>query len=450
MLTPDEIAALREYSLLLTQPVNDFLLKDIARRVAKAGQLTSTAEYQMCRAQFLGADMPKLKENIETLVSEAGLQIDNLFKFVESKSLDFAENRQLQQITAAYLKASKKDLETLLKTKNIGFVAPDGHVYPLQNAYLKTMDYAVRQVITGAADYNTAIRQATKRLADSGIRTLPQKNGRNIGIEYAVRRYVMNNISAVATNINEANHDAMGADGWELSAHAASAPDHEPFQGQQFTDKEYSELNNSLVRRIGTLSCKHIAYPIILGISRPAHSEAELKRYVKENADGITYQGQHYTLYQAAQIQRGIENEIRHQKNKSLIAKNLGDKESLQSAQIKLNILKEEYNRFSSAAGLRTSSARMQVPGFDRSAAARASWMYKNQHVFYADTVKNKTARIISSIREDNKYVKYNKLPEDYRKRFEIGLENTLPSVQNLIKKALKDTRFCRIQKTSF
>ena len=46
----------------------------------------------------------------------------------------------------------------------------------------------------------------------------------------------------------------MGCEGWEISAHAASAPDHEPIQGLQYSDAEYTALNNSLVRRIGTLA----------------------------------------------------------------------------------------------------------------------------------------------------------------------------------------------------
>lgn len=46
MLTPEQIAALQDAAARVADPINDFLLEDIARRIAGAGQLTSTAAYR--------------------------------------------------------------------------------------------------------------------------------------------------------------------------------------------------------------------------------------------------------------------------------------------------------------------------------------------------------------------------------------------------------------------
>ena len=54
MLTPEQIAAYRDLAGHITDPINDFLLRDIARRISAAGQLTSTAAYQVWRAQQMG------------------------------------------------------------------------------------------------------------------------------------------------------------------------------------------------------------------------------------------------------------------------------------------------------------------------------------------------------------------------------------------------------------
>ncbi|MBR3704591.1 MAG: minor capsid protein, partial [Oscillospiraceae bacterium] len=51
MLTPDQIAALRDRAEQITEPITEFLLEDIARRISEAGQLTSTAAYQIWQAQ---------------------------------------------------------------------------------------------------------------------------------------------------------------------------------------------------------------------------------------------------------------------------------------------------------------------------------------------------------------------------------------------------------------
>ena len=159
--------------------------------------------------------------------------------------------------------------------------------------------------------------------------------------------------------------DALGCDGWEISAHRGSAPDHEDIQGRQFTDKEFRELNNSPKRRrIGTLNCGHSAMGIIMGINEPQYTPEELAQMKRENAEGINYDGKHYTLYEATQRQRGLERTLRKQKRKILIDEKTGDKEKLTADQIRYVIADDEYHRFSKAAGLPLQRERANVPGF--------------------------------------------------------------------------------------
>lgn len=165
--------------------------------------------------------------------------------------------------------------------------------------------------------------------------------------------------------ISQSNHDLLGCDGWELSAHAASAPDHEPHQGKQYTDEEYQRLNNSLVRRIGTLNCGHAAFPIIIGVNSPQYTKEELEELRRKNEEGVTVDGRHYTGYQATQRQRKFERTIRKQKRRILVDEATGDKEKLQTDQIRLVRLRQEYGRFSKAAGLPQQYARMETAGFD-------------------------------------------------------------------------------------
>ena len=180
----------------------------------------------------------------------------------------------------------------------------------------------------------------------------------------------MGGLGLMNEQIEQQNHDDLGCDGWEISAHAASAPDHEPIQGKQYSDAEYTALNNSLVRRIGTLNCGHLAFPIILGVNSPQWTNEQLRRFREDNEKGITYQGKHYTLYEATQMQRRIETSMRGQKRKILIDEATGDKEKLQTDQIRLVRLSDEYKRFSKAAGLRTQQERALVAGVGRKQAA--------------------------------------------------------------------------------
>ena len=45
MLTASQVEALRANSEQLLDPITDYLIEDIAKRVAKAGQFTGTASY---------------------------------------------------------------------------------------------------------------------------------------------------------------------------------------------------------------------------------------------------------------------------------------------------------------------------------------------------------------------------------------------------------------------
>lgn len=168
-------------------------------------------------------------------------------------------------------------------------------------------------------------------------------------------------------------YDSFGCDGWEISAHANSAPDHEPIQGKRYSDAEYAALNNSLVRRIGTLNCGHAAFPIILGVSKPQYTPEELEKFREDNAKGVTVDGKHYTGYEATQMQRKLERAMRKQKRRVLTAEASGDKEALSVAQTRLQRLRQEYGRFSKAAGLRTEPERLHVATAQRKQLAKAA-----------------------------------------------------------------------------
>lgn len=131
-------------------------------------------------------------------------------------------------------------------------------------------------------------------------------------------------------------------------------------------------LNNSLVRRIGTLNCGHAAFPIILGVSSPQYTAEELERLRQDNAAGIDYQGKHYTGYEATQMQRRVENSIRNQRRQILVDEATGSSQ-LQTDQIRLVRLNDEYARFSKAAGLRTQTERLEVSGFGPRQEKRAA-----------------------------------------------------------------------------
>lgn len=118
------------------------------------------------------------------------------------------------------------------------------------------------------------------------------------------------------------------------------------------------------MRRIGTLNCAHAAFPIIVGVSIPQYTAQELEQLRADNEEGITYNGKHYTRYEAKERQRRLEASIRKQRRRILIDEATGDQQKLQADQIKGQVLRQEYTRFSKAAGLRQQHDRMETVGY--------------------------------------------------------------------------------------
>lgn len=393
MLTADQISYLRDRSEQLLDPIIDFLIEDICKRITEAGQLTGTTSYQVWRAQNLGISQRKLKkeiakrlklslrqaEKLMTQAAETGYNYD-ISRFPTSHAIPLSANSGLQQILKATVALAKEDLTNM--TQTIGFVGTDGVCRELTDAYNQACDFAFQKVSTGAQDYMSAIREATKNLVEKGIQYIDYESGVHTSLDAAVRRNMMGALGLMQEQISQSNYDMLGCDGWEISAHEGSAPDHEPYQGRQYPDKAYKRLNNSLKRRIGTLNCGHYAFCIILGVNEPLYSKEELEAMRLRNEEGVIYDGKHYTLHQARQRQRKFERTIRKQQRRILADEVLGDKEKLQADQIKLVRLNDEYIRFSKGTGQRTQHARMETAGFNwkhaKAAEAVANDPFKN------------------------------------------------------------------------
>ena len=406
MLTAQQIAALRDAASKITDPINDYLIQDIARRIAEAGQLTSTAAYQVWRMQQLGKSQREFERELRRLLQQSRKQIRKILhqsaqsgygldinRFPTSAAIPFEKNAALQQIVSAAVELAQEDFTNIVQT--IGFVNPFGKPEPLTSAYITSCDFAFKQVVTGAASYTEAIRQATRNLAAKGVRVIDYESGVHTSLEAAVRRNIMGGLGLMQEQISQQVHDDLGCDGWEITAHANSAPDHEPIQGRQYSDAAYAALNGSLRRRIGTLNCGHAAFPIILGVNAPQHTQAELEKFRSDNEKGVTVDGVHYTGYQATQMQRSLERAIRAQKRKVMVDEAAGDGEKLAQDKTKLALLHQRYEEFSKAAGLRTQYERTEAAGFgerkstDTIAAAPQGPIVPDGEVFDPEAARN-------------------------------------------------------------
>ena len=370
MYDDEKLEELRKRAAAIAEPIWETLLRDIVRRVRGAGGITSTAEYQIYRAEQLGLAEKAIKAAIAEQLKISDAAIDMLFEELKDETVLFEENAELRQLVEAYGTVSKK--ASAADYEGLWAPGPDGKLYTVKEAYGKIMDFAWMQTATGTYDFQTAVREATKKLLERGLRVIPGKDGRSYRLEYAVRSYITNRMGEMFNAVNQMNYDAIGADGWEISAHPAPAPDHALYQGRQYSKEEYDRINNSLARKFGWWNCRHLVYPIRLGVSPRAYSDELLQKYLDDNEKGVWYNGQHYTLSGARDRKRQLESLISQTKYDILAAE--GDEQLLKERQIRLQNQRREYERFCRETGQEPENWRTMVAAFGRSEASKAAW----------------------------------------------------------------------------
>lgn len=383
MLTPEQLQNLPQELTDLYDQLSEFILRDIARRIAKGAQITDTAEYQLYRARSLGLSTDEIAAKIAEINGSSAAEINRLIREAAAQSDEFdrkmlgadkgaavplEENTQLQKLISAQITETAGKCENL--TNTMGFADHDflGRVYYLSmtDMYRREMDSAHMKVATGATDYMTAIRQACNKLAASGVRTIDYESGRSDRIEVVARRALLTSVAHVTHRISEQNGEELGADGWEMSAHSGSRPSHAVYQGRQYTQEQYERIIKPL---ISEPNCRHDVFPIILGVSEPTYTEEELQNI---DQPPFTYEGRTYTAYEASQQMRKMERAMRKQKDRCIVADAAGDKEAFETASIRLNRQKYIYEDFCKAADSYTEYERTYVTGFNRSIAARS------------------------------------------------------------------------------
>ena len=370
MYDDEKLEELRKRAAAIAEPIWETLLRDIVRRVRGAGGITSTAEYQIYRAEQLGLAEKAIKAAIAEQLKISDASIDMLFEELKDETVLFEENAELRQLVEAYGTVSKK--ASAADYEGLWAPGPDGKLYTVKEAYGKIMDFAWMQTATGTYDFQTAVREATKKLLERGLRVIPGKDGRSYRLEYAVRSYITNRMGEMFNAVNQMNYDAIGADGWEISAHPAPAPDHALYQGRQYSKEEYDRINNSLARKFGWWNCRHLVYPIRLGVSPRAYSDEQLQKSLDDNEKGVWYNGQHYTLSEARDRKRQLESLISQTKYDILAAE--GDAGLLKERQIRLQNQRREYERFCRETGQEPENWRTMVAAFGRSEASKAAW----------------------------------------------------------------------------
>lgn len=389
MLKPEYLNALPEPLVLLMQQLEEWTIRDIARRLATSG-VTETARYQWGQLTDF-YDETELRAELSRVTGEAQDLAGALYDTSVSEAFN-AQQRAYARAgkTAAFdtvrqlLEISRSRLvdDVLNLTGSLGFaVKQNGKIVfqGLGQFYIDALNRAQMEVVTGVSDAQSAIRRAVKEMANSGLRTVDYAGGASMRIDAAARRAVMTGVNQATARMTDRLMEELGAEYVETTAHAGARPDHQVWQGRQFkvNGAEPGYPNFALSTGYGTVTglcganCYHSYYPYFPGYSTPAYTREELKHI---DPPPVEYEGKRYNAYEATQLQRKYERNIRASKDKLVGYEAAGLSDDFMTESVKLKALERGYRDFSKRAGLPIQNDRLQMLGFDRSVSSKAVW----------------------------------------------------------------------------
>ena len=390
-ITPAFLESQPEPIAELYRRLEAFVLNDICSRFKNAGEATETALELIRQLQRRGYSTAAVEKYIRNMLGLTEAQYDAILdRAVERNAIYYDDiltksglldvpGLDMAQEIMAIRRQTKNELVNITRSLGFAMRGADGKVVftPLASVYQRVLDDAAIRVWSGAESYESAIKQATDALTESGLQTVDYASGWHNRVDVAARRAVMTSITQISSKYSDMTAERVPTDYREVTAHAGARDEpgktpwasHKGWQGKVYSihtgdayPSIYAVCGLGEVDGLCGANCRHMYYPFWEGISGRAYTDEELRNI---DPPPFEFEGREYTAYQATQKQRQIETAMRKVR-RDLVrdkAAGLGDQFTVHSARYRR--LNEEYEAFSKAAGLRMQKDRMRVAGFD-------------------------------------------------------------------------------------
>ena len=399
--TPQLLDAVPEELAELFRGLEDTLLDEICSRLALKDQLNEVTVQAIRALRSHGIDTKEIEKAIRNTSGISEKKLKELFGDVIARNqkyytdvIDMAGLTQPETLVdASVIEAIRA--QTLDEfhniTRSMGFLVEKGRkMIPPARAYQWALDSAVMQIQSGAISYNQAIKSAVQQLA-GGLKVVNYESGHVDNIDVAVRRAVMTGVNQICDQYTNQSAEYLDTRYFEVSAHSGARDkpgaspwsSHKDWQGKVYYQSESGEpdplgLYDDLVATTGYgyvdgltgANCRHHKYPFIPSVSERTYTDEQLKHI--DDGLGCTFDGKTYTAYEATQMQRRIERQIRAQKKLRNAYKEAGLSEDATAANIKLRRLNTKYHDFSKAAGLTEQPERTKALYTDAKSEAAA------------------------------------------------------------------------------
>lgn len=242
----DELNILPDAVVILFEKYQTSVILDIARRLARLPYMSSTAAWQMARLIQSGGVYDYSLDQLERTTGMSRLELVDAFKKAGVRTLNYDNN--LYKL-AGFKPINLNLSPAMIRVLQSGFEKTFGAMVNLtrttalqsEQLFIEASDLAYQQIVTGAFDYNRAIKQAVIDVAEQGVRTVSYPSGRKHQLDVAVRRTVLTGVGQTAAGVQMINLGEMGTDLVQVSAHIGARnvgegpKNHESWQGKIYS-----------------------------------------------------------------------------------------------------------------------------------------------------------------------------------------------------------------------
>lgn len=320
MLTEQDFLKIEKQAIGIYQNLELKIIEEISIRIANFGYANTVVINDLRIAQemgFLYQDIVRLVaeynnttvEEVSRIFYEAGEKSikfdDKIYKEAGLQPLPLNKSESIKQMMNATIIRTAGNLQNLCMTTAV--TGQTQFYNAINNAYMYTS--------TGVKSYTQAILDVIKEIGQQGA-VIEYPSGRRMSLESATRMNIITAVNQNCGKLQEARADELGWDLMELTAHSGARPEHANWQGKivSRSGKEgYLNLDDiGYGRATGFkgINCRHDWHPYYEGSAR-TYTQEELEKWKNEK---VTYNGKQISKYDATQIQRRMEKQIRNDK----------------------------------------------------------------------------------------------------------------------------------------
>ena len=383
--TPELLDALPEELAELYRGLENTLLDEICSRLVIADQLNEVTVQDIRALRSHGIDLKEIEKAIRKTSGISETKLNKLLDdVVERNQKYYTEVIDLAHVTqpdvlvdATTIDAIKRQTQDVFRniTASMGFLVDAGRtMLPPAKAYQWALDAATLKVESGAISYGQVIKEAVRELASGGLRVVGYESGHRDSIDVAARRAVMTGVNQICAKYTEQAAEYLDTPYFEVSAHAGARDipgkspwsSHKAWQGRVYSTRSndiypsiYDVCGLGAVDGLEGANCRHRRNVWVEGVSERTYTDEQLEHI--DDDLGCEFDGKKYTAYEATQMQRRVEREVRKLKREKAAYKAAELHEDEQTVNIRLRRLNAKYKAFSAAAGLPEQRERMKV-----------------------------------------------------------------------------------------